>query len=240
MDREPNDALLDYYSKTASVYDDAQIIPGDEHRVALTYLDGICLNEEPANLLDVGCGTGRALVHLSQRFPQIDLYGLDPSASMLDVCHRKGIARDHLFEGDACNLPFVDGSFDFVTAFGVLHHIKNPELAVQEMCRVARNSVFVSDHNVYGWGNASSVMIKNTIRRLGLWKVFVAVHTRGKGFYNTDYDGIFYPFSLLDHTLNFQRRFKKVSFLTTKSSGPSLYGATSHLCIYATNITELS
>jgi SAM-dependent methyltransferase len=41
-------------------------------------------------------------------------------------------------QADAERLPFSAGSFDFVMALGVLHHLPRPERALQEIVRFAR------------------------------------------------------------------------------------------------------
>jgi len=47
---------------------------------------------EPARILEIGCGTGRNLVKLAQRFPRAHLTGVDLSASMLAIARRKTAA----------------------------------------------------------------------------------------------------------------------------------------------------
>ncbi|MCB5200655.1 class I SAM-dependent methyltransferase [Loktanella sp. TSTF-M6] len=234
MTPTPDSPQTAYYDRTAAHYDAMQIIEGDEHTIALRYLDGILHNTPVTSLLDVGCGTGRALVHLRDRHPDMTLRGIEPVAAMIAVCRDKGLGDDQVQQGDACALPFADDSFDYVCAFGVLHHIATPDIALREICRVARKGVFVSDHNAYGWGGTRSRRIKNALRRLRLWPLFCRLHTRGKGYYDTDYDGIFYPFSLLDHVALVQDSFPRANFLTTKAYGPDLYRDTSHLALHAT------
>lgn len=223
----------DYYDQTASRYDEMQLIRGDEHSFGLSYLEGILKNEGAISLLDVGCGTGRVLAHLRDTSPGLHLHGIEPSAAMLEQCVRKGLDGTSLTQGDACHLPFEDGAFDIVTAFGVLHHIKEPQRAISEMIRTSKKAVIISDHNVYGWGSWSSRVVKNSLRVFGLWPFFCRIHTLGRGYYDTDYDGIFFPFSILDHSKSFCARFERVNFLTTKSYGPSLYFGCSHVVLYA-------
>lgn len=223
----------EYYRTTAQAYDGMQIIAGDEHSIALSYLDGIVLSNPEVSILDVGCGTGRALEHIRSGFPSTRLHGVERSEAMLTVCREKEIPNVRLDVGNAKKLPYPDESFDIVTAFGVLHHIDDPGDAIDEMIRVSRNAIFISDHNVYGWGGKVSRSLKNLFRILKLWKMFVFLHTRGKGFYDTSYDGIFFPFSILDHSNRFSEAFHSVNFLTTKSYGPALYASSSHMAVYA-------
>ncbi|MGI8640381.1 MAG: class I SAM-dependent methyltransferase [Pyrinomonadaceae bacterium] len=45
------------------------------------------------NVLEIGCGTGRNLIILAQRFPKINFYGLDASAAMLETAQKKVDAK---------------------------------------------------------------------------------------------------------------------------------------------------
>src|SRR5262245_13261722 len=46
-------------------------------------------DEAPRRILEVGCGTGRNLVALGQRFPHASLAGVDLSPAMLSIASRK-------------------------------------------------------------------------------------------------------------------------------------------------------
>ncbi|MDD5589691.1 MAG: class I SAM-dependent methyltransferase [Candidatus Portnoybacteria bacterium] len=90
-------------------------------------------------LLDVGCGNGYFTCHLAKFF---DVTGLDFSPVMLQKNpHKK------LVQGDANVLPFGDKSFDVVFCSDLLHHLPDPEKAVKEMTRVAKNFVAISEPN---------------------------------------------------------------------------------------------
>jgi ubiquinone/menaquinone biosynthesis C-methylase UbiE len=53
--------------------------------------------------------------------------------------------------GDA--LPFADNSSDAVCEFGILYHVPEPVRVIQEMLRVARHVVVISDANRFGQGS---------------------------------------------------------------------------------------
>lgn len=65
----------------------------------------------PRRALDVGTGTGRYLTLLSAAGARF-VAGVDLSLPMLE----HGRCRTPRVCGDACRLPFIDGSFDFVCA----------------------------------------------------------------------------------------------------------------------------
>lgn len=77
-------------------------------------------------LLDIGIGTGLSSILFKQAGLQI--YGLDGSSKMIDICQRKGIA-DKLKVVDLTknNIWFENVKFDHVISHGVFHLIGNLE-----------------------------------------------------------------------------------------------------------------
>lgn len=67
------------------------------------------------DVLDVGCGRGGALMALARLFRCRSLSGLDIAAANIAHCRRlPDLAQARLQQGDACRLPYRDGSFDLV------------------------------------------------------------------------------------------------------------------------------
>src|ERR1700682_1596880 len=58
--------------------------------------------------------------------------------------HRYGLTYD-LVRGDAENLPFETGSFDYCFVHDGLHHLTQPERAIAELARVARRGIIVTE-----------------------------------------------------------------------------------------------
>ena len=74
-------------------------------------------------VLEIGCGTGRNLIHTARRYPTVSLYGLDVSSAMLDtargaIARRKLTDRISIAQADATdfdpNVLFGMPSFDRV------------------------------------------------------------------------------------------------------------------------------
>lgn len=94
----------------------------------------------PADVLDLGCGTGELLRVLARKWPEARLVGLDLSPEMLAHAQRKdyGGANVQLTEGSVYELPFEDGAFDLVTNTISSHFYKDLEPALAEIARVIR------------------------------------------------------------------------------------------------------
>lgn len=95
-----------------------------------------------ANVLDLGCGTGRLLDRLAAHFPQLRGTGLDLSAKMLQVARRQNRHRPRLvyIQGNALNLPFATEQFDAVFNTCSFLHYPEPERVFLEVSRVLRPS----------------------------------------------------------------------------------------------------
>ena len=97
-----------------------------------------------ANILDVGCGGGFALVEFAERFPDVRCSGIDVEPVSIQMAHElihsRGLAgrvQAYLVGGEALPPEFV-GAFDLVTMFLVLHEIRpDLKLAVLEQCAQA-------------------------------------------------------------------------------------------------------
>ena len=99
--------------------------------------------EGKGDALDVGCGNGKTSSKL------IDLgyhtKGVDFSAKAVESC-RELLGENASFEvSSATDLPFPDGSFDYITAVHVLEHLTDEELstAVSEFTRILRPGGYV-------------------------------------------------------------------------------------------------
>lgn len=87
--------------------------------------------EHRGQILDVGCGTGIMLEHLGHLGAPV---GLDFSSTALTFCRKRG--ADRLIQARGEELPFADGAFAAVTAFGVIEHIDADRIAIAEWARV--------------------------------------------------------------------------------------------------------
>jgi SAM-dependent methyltransferase len=194
----PEEIQRRHYAESAAAYDqDLGATP--EHEFGLYLLLSFIDSTKAQSLLDVGAGTGRGLRFLMRQRPALRLQGIEPIEELRTIGYSKGVPEEMLREGSGYALPFADGSFDIVSEFGVLHHVQRPEAVVNEMLRVARFGVFLSDTNNLGQGAFCARLLKNVFYWLGLWKPFSLIRTRGRGFVEEPNDGLWYYYTVYSH-----------------------------------------
>jgi ubiquinone/menaquinone biosynthesis C-methylase UbiE len=221
-----------YYSHTAHLYDDMHVQYGDEHYFALCWMSSLINMYSIKSILDIGSGTGRAISFLRQWHPNISIVGLEPVAELREQGHKRGIPLDQLIDGDAMALDFSDNEFEMVCEFGALHHIPDPSKAVSEMLRVGQRAIFVSDSNNFGQGPLAFRAIKQILNKIKLWKAYNYFATKGKGYYLSEGDGLFYSYSIFNDYDLIKNSCKSVHMLNTKNSGQNLYKTASHLALF--------
>jgi SAM-dependent methyltransferase len=108
----------DHFDAVSERYDALRVPPG------LTILHDTLVREGELagkRVLDIGCGTGAALAVLAQEF-KCTVFGIDPSAGMLEQARRKLPDAD-LREGVAEELPYPDETFDAALMMTVVQHV---------------------------------------------------------------------------------------------------------------------
>ena len=228
----PIETQRKYYETTAGHYDDLHLVE-EQHQLASELLMAYCVHYRFATILDVGAGTGRFQRAIKTRLPDVRVTGVEPVEALRKIGHTSGIQEFELIDGDVQSLPFAEGSFDVVSEFAMLHHVPNPDLAVEEMMRVASKAVFISDANLFGQGNVWVRLAKRLLDSMGLWRMAVLLKTKGKGYHISETDGLFYPYSAFCHFRKLRRFSKRLHITTFDTSSPdALFGA-SHVCILA-------
>ncbi len=102
------------------------------------------LDKKAANILDVGCGTGKPMRFLNRhgRFITTGFDGFEPS---LEQCRRDN-SHNTLVLGNIKSFPFGDKSFDIILCLQVLEHFEKEEgkLLLEQMEQIARKQVIVT------------------------------------------------------------------------------------------------
>jgi ubiquinone/menaquinone biosynthesis C-methylase UbiE len=93
-------------------------------------------------VLDCGCGFGGTIASLNDRFSNMQLVGLNIDPRQLDRAREQVQPRNgnsiEFVEGDACQLPFADNSFDVVLAVECIFHFPSRQRFFQEARRVLK------------------------------------------------------------------------------------------------------
>jgi ubiquinone/menaquinone biosynthesis C-methylase UbiE len=93
-------------------------------------------------LLDVGTGPGRLLFEINKKNPNLELYGLDISASMLEVAKQnlRGISNVNLRVGNIKQTDFEDNFFECIISSGSFYNWDNPVEGLNEIHRILKDS----------------------------------------------------------------------------------------------------
>ncbi len=85
-------------------------------------------------ILDVGCGMGLMLDALSEYGC---VYGLDMEQEAVDYCNEclaeKGLEPNVKIGSLPDNVPYEDGTFDYIFALDIIEHIENDVLAIKKL-----------------------------------------------------------------------------------------------------------
>ena len=95
--------------------------------------------EPGSRVLDLGCGDGTLLAHLSGE-RQVTGYGVEIDIDNVVACIEQGVdvMQDDLNNGLP---PFDDGAFDYVIMTQTLQAMHRPDLLLDELLRVGRQGI---------------------------------------------------------------------------------------------------
>lgn len=92
---------------------------------------------QPISILDVGCGAGLLTNALAQEGHAVS--GIDLSEKSLGLAEKHDPTQSVKYvKANAYELPFLDSSFDAVSAMDVLEHVENPAQLISEASRVLK------------------------------------------------------------------------------------------------------
>lgn len=95
-------------------------------------------------ILDVGCGGGATIREMLELSKDSVIDGVDYSE--VSVAQSRELNRDylenrcHICQGDAAELPFMENTYDLVTAVETIYFWPDPEKALSEILRVLKPS----------------------------------------------------------------------------------------------------
>ncbi len=102
------------------------------------------LPDTPAQLLDIGCGGGRLIHHLSGKHKDYKVFGLDHSEEMVALSKKINSelissGRVSIEAGSVGNLPFAGETMNIITANETVQFWPDIQIAFSEIYRVLKS-----------------------------------------------------------------------------------------------------
>ena len=134
-------AIADYWDAAASTFDDEPDhgLKAEHTRTAWAQLVSSWSPNAPADVLDVGCGTGSISLLLAESGHRVT--GVDLAPRMIEQARRKLNAAGlpaRFIVGDASAPPTGGAHFDMVLSRHLVWTLPDPEAALAEWCRQLR------------------------------------------------------------------------------------------------------
>lgn len=122
-------------------------------------------------VVDIGTGPGRLPIEIAKQPVNVEVVGIDISEDMVKIAKRNaeraGITDKLKFKvASVYDTGFADESIDLVTSTGMIHHIREPVRAFNEIYRILKRGgeAWIYD----GRKDATKTEFEETVRRLGI------------------------------------------------------------------------
>lgn len=123
------DNEFDRYAKSYDQDLVAAMPPGMEEseyfaRYKIEHLARRCAGKTITRILDFGCGAGRSLIFLAEKFPHSQIFGFDPSTESVDLAKARCGAAHVTSDWQ----QVAEEKYDLILAANVFHHIPRVEM----------------------------------------------------------------------------------------------------------------
>src|SRR6266536_1906584 len=135
--------IVETYSRLAEDYDDQANLSSCWGRATEKALGCLVLRNKYNTIVDVGCGTGGALLHLaSSSKPDFRFIGIDPAENMRGWASKrlKGHPNVRILEGSFEQIPLNHNSVDYLYSIFAFHWTTDLIASVDEIARVLKPS----------------------------------------------------------------------------------------------------
>jgi ubiquinone/menaquinone biosynthesis C-methylase UbiE len=135
--------IVETYSRLAKTYDSDSNQQSCWGLAAAKALASITIPDDCQLVLDVGCGTGRALLNLAcNSRPGIQFIGIDPAKNMRDQASDRtvGMQNIKILDGSFEMIPLESSSVDYMYSIFAFHWTTDLEASVKEISRVLKPS----------------------------------------------------------------------------------------------------
>jgi len=154
--------LLDSFDSTDVLSSGTLQIFRSDRKLFSTFLTSVddSLPQDRRKMLDMGCGFGALSTLIGESLGLGEIYGIDGDSVRAEVAAKRGL------ELLKCDLekdpfPYPSESFDLVTTFGVLDHLKTIDNPLSEAHRVLKpgGCLAVSNTNLGSWVNRLALLL---------------------------------------------------------------------------------
>ena len=154
--------LLDSFDSTDVLSSGTLQIFRSNRTLFATFLNSVddSLPYDRQAMLDMGCGFGALSTLIGRSLGLGEIYGIDQDHERAEVAMKRGLQLSKLdIEKDP--FPHPSHSFDLVTTFGVLDHLKTIDNPISEAHRVLKpgGCLAVSNTNLGSWVNRLALLL---------------------------------------------------------------------------------
>jgi ubiquinone/menaquinone biosynthesis C-methylase UbiE len=133
--------VVETYSRLAAEYDDDKNIHSCWGKSADRALSSVVIKDSYKTVLDMGCGTGRAISDFARKGrPGVEWIGIDPAPNMVKISaqHADGMASVKTAVGSFESIPLDAKSVDYIFSIFAFHWTTNLDASVKELKRVLK------------------------------------------------------------------------------------------------------
>ena len=133
--------IVETYSRLASEYDEDANFTSCWGRASQRALGSIELRDDYRTVVDMGCGTGRAIHALASVAPaRTHLIGIDPAENMCRIAAQKTAEQKsvEIRQGSFEKIPLEAASVDYLYSILAFHWVTDVRASVAELARVLK------------------------------------------------------------------------------------------------------
>jgi ubiquinone/menaquinone biosynthesis C-methylase UbiE len=142
--------VIDYDGAMSGNYRCGRTLSTQAARIWVENMAPFVPSAQRAQILDLGCGTGRFSILFAEAF-QAHILGIEPSRRMLAAARSGAQAANLAYAvGAAERIPLKDRSRDVAWLSHVWHHVRDRGACVEELRRVLRRGGYVLVRGTFG------------------------------------------------------------------------------------------
>lgn len=177
MKKRGETQYIDMPSFAARLYDNLTSIKGiNQSFRGIAIFVGNTLKQ--GNLLDIGTGPGRLLLEINKQVPQMNLFGLDISRSMINRAKQNlaNVPDTDLRIGNISKTDYQDNFFDCIVSSGSFYNWDEPVKGINEIFRILKpgKTAFIFDTNKNYDNNLLNIRLDKNLKDYNLFRKTVS------------------------------------------------------------------